>query len=194
MGLLQWFGWPNRDWTLPTDEWSGPSPASSRPQLPSRNCRATPQYASDFITKNQYKAELLLRDIVTSDPHSLQIASKTIFISDKIWKNKINRYNFIAVAYLWSSSGFITYLVMYYSKYFKGDFYINYSLQGLANSIAMIYVSLLSKFLNLKGLLRFVAIMMLIFTTVLYFVMKYSASIPSAEIVLIPLFILLIQL
>ena len=47
---------------------------------------------------------------------------------NSIWSNKVNRNNLIIVSYLWSSSGFISYLLMYYSKYFKGDFFINYGL------------------------------------------------------------------
>ena len=35
-----------------------------------------------------------------------------------LFKNKVNRNNFIAVCFLWSSSGFINYLLVYYSKYF----------------------------------------------------------------------------
>jgi hypothetical protein len=42
-------------------------------------------------------------------------------------------------------SGFVTYLIVYYSKYFNGNFYVNYTLQGFADCISLFYVILLQK-------------------------------------------------
>ena len=52
--------------------------------------------------------------------------------------------NLLACCLIWSSAGFITYLMSYYSKYFPGDFYINYAVQGLAEIMSMWYMKLLS--------------------------------------------------
>ena len=48
--------------------------------------------------------------------------------NEGICTNKITRGNLIATCVLWSTNGFITYCLIYYSKYFDGNFYINYAI------------------------------------------------------------------
>ena len=50
-----------------------------------------------------------------------------------IFHDSTNRRNLFAACVLWSMSGFINYLIMYYSKYFGGSFYLNYSFLGFAD-------------------------------------------------------------
>ena len=42
-------------------------------------------------------------------------------------------------------AGFVTYLLIYYSKYFKGNFYIVYAFPALSDSFSMFYVDFLTK-------------------------------------------------
>ena len=42
-------------------------------------------------------------------------------------------------------SGFVTYLIVYYTKYFQGNFYVNYSLQGFADSLSLFYVMMFQR-------------------------------------------------
>jgi hypothetical protein len=45
-----------------------------------------------------------------------------------------------------SSCGFCAYLLGYYTKYFKGSFYVNYALIGIADGTTMVYAKLISRF------------------------------------------------
>lgn len=63
----------------------------------------------------------------------------------KVEWNSTDKKNLFACCYLWSMSGFVTYLIVYYSKYFEGNFYVNYSLQGFADCISLFYVMILQK-------------------------------------------------
>ena len=47
---------------------------------------------------------------------------------NSLFQNKVNRRNLLSVIVIWSCSGFMVYLIMYYSKYFDGNFYLNYSI------------------------------------------------------------------
>jgi hypothetical protein len=42
-------------------------------------------------------------------------------------------------------AGFVMYLLIYYSKYFKGNFYILYAFPALSDAISMFYVDFLAK-------------------------------------------------
>jgi hypothetical protein len=48
-------------------------------------------------------------------------------------------------------SGFSVYLMKYYSKYYKGNFFLNYALQGVSDSFSIYYVSLISKLFQKKN-------------------------------------------
>jgi len=49
---------------------------------------------------------------------------------------------------IWSISGFVKYLLMYYSKYFPGSMFVNYSIQSLADVLCMSYISIVNKYLT----------------------------------------------
>ena len=61
-------------------------------------------------------------------------------------------------------ASFVQYLIIFYSKYFKGNFYINYSIQGFADGICMVYVSFLSKKFDVPGILRYLVIALIVMT------------------------------
>jgi hypothetical protein len=50
-------------------------------------------------------------------------------------------------------SGFINYLIMYYSKYFQGNFFFLYSILGQADSISLFWVGLISKKFKVIGVI-----------------------------------------
>lgn len=62
-----------------------------------------------------------------------------------IFTDPITRGNLISVCILWSSAGFVTYLLLYYTKYSTGNFYINYAMQGCSDIISMGYINFLEK-------------------------------------------------
>jgi hypothetical protein len=47
-------------------------------------------------------------------------------------------------------SGFIVYLIIYYSKYFQGNFFFNYALQGFSDCFSLLYVAKLTALFNSK--------------------------------------------
>jgi hypothetical protein len=107
-------------------------------------------------------------------------------------KNKVNLYNLIAVCYLWSSSGFITYLLTYYSKYFKGNFFMNYSISGLSDGFSMVWIGILSSKLELKKLLGLCNSIIILMSLVLNYVMN-NGSIES-QVILVPVLLMIIRL
>lgn len=62
--------------------------------------------------------------------------------------NPQTRWNFISMSIIWSISGFVKYLLMYYSKYFPGSMFVNYSIQSLADVLCMSYISIVNKYLT----------------------------------------------
>lgn len=67
-------------------------------------------------------------------------------------------------------SGFIYYLIMYYSKYFGGNFYLNYSFLGFADCLALYWVGLLSKKLRVIGVVLFITCAIIFLSLLLIFV------------------------
>jgi hypothetical protein len=57
------------------------------------------------------------------------------------------------VCYLWASAGFVAYLLSYYTKYFKGNFYINFTIAGLTESFSMFWIGILSRKFKIKQVL-----------------------------------------
>lgn len=102
---------------------------------------------------------------------------KTTVIQDSkssatsLFRNKINFHNLIAVCYIWASSGFITYLLTYYSKYFQGNFFLNFSISGLSDGFSMMWIGLLSMKFEMKGLVAFCNMLIIGLSVALYFVM-----------------------
>jgi hypothetical protein len=66
--------------------------------------------------------------------------------SFRVLMNPKTRWNFISMSIVWSISGFVKYLLMYYSKYFPGSMFVNYSIQSLADVICMSYISIVNKY------------------------------------------------
>ena len=71
------------------------------------------------------------------------------------------RKNLFAVCMIWSMSGFCNYLIMFYSKYFKGSVYINYAIGGLSQCFAFFYVNKLSTKMSLHRMLKYLMIMII---------------------------------
>lgn len=66
---------------------------------------------------------------------------------------------------VWSISGFVKYLLMYYSKYFPGSMFVNYSIQSFADIICMSYISLVNTyFKNIQEILKYLLTMVILFT------------------------------
>lgn len=66
---------------------------------------------------------------------------------------------------VWSISGFVKYLLMYYSKYFPGSMFVNYSIQSFADIICMSYISLVNTyFKNIREILKYLLTMVILFT------------------------------
>lgn len=61
-----------------------------------------------------------------------------------VFDKKVHRNNLMAMCILKSMGGFIFCLLISYSKYVPGNFYMNYSISGLSDSISMFYVGLIS--------------------------------------------------
>jgi hypothetical protein len=93
-----------------------------------------------------------------------------------LFKNKVNRNNFIAVCFLWSSSGFINYLLVYYSKYFQGNFFFNYSFQGGSEGLGLIWIGILTRWFNVVSMIRVVGILIVWFALIQLALMNYLPS------------------
>ena len=57
-----------------------------------------------------------------------------------LYYDPILRKNLIAAILVFTTSNFINYLIVYYSKYFKGSVYMNYSIGALAEALSSMYV------------------------------------------------------
>lgn len=75
--------------------------------------------------------------------------------------------NLLSICCIWSMAGFVTYLLIYYSKYFKGNFYVVYAFPALSDSISMIYVDFLIK--KLKKVTFIIKILIIILITLTVF-------------------------
>lgn len=90
-----------------------------------------------------------------------KVDTEVVDTTNSIMGNKQNRYNLFSTIVIWSMTGFINYLMMYYSKYSEGSFYVNFSTQGIAESFGLIWIGLLSNKFETVGLLRFVTLLMI---------------------------------
>ena len=93
-----------------------------------------------------------------------------------LWRNQANRFNLIAVMYLWSSSNFIGYLLMFFTKYFQGDFIVNYAVCGLSDTLSMVYIWFLRRKLSLKPMLNTCVACIVTLSLVLNFTMVPSSD------------------
>jgi len=98
----------------------------------------------------------------------LENEEKVSFKNESIFSNSVTRTNLISCCVIWSSGGFIAYCICYYSKYFPGNFYINYAVQGLSNLLTMWYMKLLSKFWDsVKTHMNILIYTMIVFTLIM---------------------------
>ena len=93
---------------------------------------------------------------------------------------------------MWSSTGLIYYLMLYYSKYFKGNFFLNYSVMGLADAFTLFFLDIVMKYMSKVGALRFINKTIITFTVVLLLVMQFVT--PSILVYLVPVILLILKL
>jgi hypothetical protein len=130
------------------------------------------------------------------DPLTNTVATKSV---PKVKWDSQSKNNLLASCYLWSMSGFVTYLVMYYSKYFEGNFFVNYCLQGFSDALALIYVNFLSNKFdsgpdNLVKTLKFLVCTLMMLTCLQLFVTYSTLFSVNLQGYIVPIMILLIRL
>ena len=86
----------------------------------------------------------------------------------------------------------MNYFLLYYSKYFKGNFYVNYSTQGLSESIGFLWVGLLSKKFEPKQLTQIMTILMILCCVTMAIVEKNID--PAKQGAVIPILLFLSRL
>ena len=96
-------------------------------------------------------------------------------------------------------STFSVYLIIYYSKYFKGNFFINYSAQGFSDCVTMVYVNYLSKkYQNspngLSKLLKFLVISLVLLCCVQLFITHSGLISDQILTFIVPINIMLMRL
>jgi len=90
-------------------------------------------------------------------------------------------------------SGFVTYLIVYYTKYFQGNFYVNYSLQGFADSISLFYVMMFQRrYSKVTHTLYFLTYLIICLTISQILMNKYLPI--SWQSTILPFMILVIKL
>lgn len=75
-------------------------------------------------------------------------------------------------------SGFIYYLIIFYSKYFEGTIYLNYSIGAISDAISYFYVIEITKYRTVTQFLRFLIGMMIAFTGLLMIIQE-SGIVPD---------------
>ena len=90
---------------------------------------------------------------------------------------------------------FGTYLIMFYSKYFPGNIYVNYSIPAFADLIYTLYIKVLSdKFVRSSRIIR-VLFYALIFWAIIYIIIADSGWFDKdVKIWAVPLLVMLIRL
>lgn len=114
-----------------------------------------------------------------------------------IFSDPITSVNLIAVCILWSTAGFVTYLLLYYSKYFSGNFYINYASQGASDIISMSYINFLSRQnCSALNILKILLYSVILFTLLEIMVTEMSLlqSHPKLEASVVPILLLMIRM
>ena len=85
-----------------------------------------------------------------------------------------------------SSCTFGSYLVGFYTKYFPGNFFVNYAILAFGDSVTMIYVTVLTYFFKrVKNVIRFNLIVIILFSIVcISFSGNYPAIVPFGILIL----------
>lgn len=112
--------------------------------------------------------------------------------SMSLWKNKTNRHNLLATCYLWASSGFIGYLIAYYSKYFKGSVFVNFTMSGLSDALSMIYAAFLTSRFSLQTSILIFYILLIILSILMTVALDQCSE--EMALLLVPFFVLAIRL
>lgn len=86
----------------------------------------------------------------------------------------------------------MVYLIMYYSKYFEGNFFVNYSIQSLSNGGSLIWVGFLSKKFKIKDTLTFVVLTMIMLSIITIIMGKLIHE--DTNLILLPVMIGLMRL
>ncbi len=81
-----------------------------------------------------------------------------------------------------SGANFSSYMIGYYTKYFPGNFFFNYAIVACADSVSMMYITLISFYM--RGVKNVVRINLLLICACsgicICFVSKYSILVPFA--------------
>lgn len=86
----------------------------------------------------------------------------------------------------------MSYLLSYYTKYFKGNFFINFSIVGLTDAFGMLWIGVLGKRYNTKKTLVACFGLIIVISTILQVMLfKLPDNLLTG---LVPLFVFLIRL
>lgn len=80
--------------------------------------------------------------------------------------SRIHLKNLFATCFIWSMSGFSYYFLMYYAKYFKGNFFVYFSVQGVSICCGISWLSFLAKFFSVKNVLRLMITIIVVLTSI----------------------------
>lgn len=72
-----------------------------------------------------------------------------------LWRKPLLRNNLIGCCILASMTGFSSYMIGFYTKYFRGNMFINFAMLGIADTFSLVYITLISGFFDVKGVIRF---------------------------------------
>lgn len=89
-------------------------------------------------------------------------------------------------------SGFTNYLLAFYSKYFKGSFYVNYEVQGISMMFTMIWVTLLQSKTSVPNVVRVLVGLTILFSVATLCIQRWG-SIEQIDI-LFPIMLTLTRL
>lgn len=157
----------------------------------------------DVDLKVQYSVLRLKLNSITKQEEKLQLRkiernnTAETEATITIFSDPITRANLISVCILWSTAGFVTYLLLYYSKYFSGNFYLNYAIQGGSDIISMGYIKLIASRSDsvkqtlkiLLGSVLFFSLLAIIFTD-----MSVLQNYPNLQAAIIPILLLMIRM
>lgn len=83
-----------------------------------------------------------------------------------LFTSRTNRRNLFATCFIWSMSGFSYYFLMYYTKYFKGNFYVSFAVQGISICFGIGWLSLLSNRMEVKNVLRTMIVLIVVLLSI----------------------------
>lgn len=125
-----------------------------------KDSREVAKFCTDLLQKKQLKQEF--------SSCMVNHAEENLVNKNNLMDDPQTRNNLIGCCILWSCSGFITYLLIYYSKYFKGNFFYNYAIQGLSDGFSLFYVAYLGKAADtsIRDIVKFLLYAIIFFTLI----------------------------